>query len=109
MSDTADYAITVGDTLPVIEETLFDDTLKTLEGASVQFHVRDDSRNTVVDSPATIEDARSGEVSYQFGSGELTETGLYRAEFEVTFSDGDVQTFPVGERIHIEVWPALDG
>jgi len=42
----------------------------------------------------TVEDSPTGRVAYQFGPDDLTESGRYRYEWEVTFGDGGVATFP---------------
>jgi uncharacterized protein YfaS (alpha-2-macroglobulin family) len=43
---------------------------------------------------ATIHDAPNGVVRYSWGTDDTDEAGRYRAEFEVTYADGSVETFP---------------
>lgn len=66
----------------------------------VRFHMRPARSETVkVDAAATNEDAGggdNGEVTYAWQTGDTDDTGFFFGEFEVTFSDGTVQTFPNG-------------
>jgi hypothetical protein len=64
----------------------------------------DYSRSTVIiDGTADIQDAATGEVWYVFESEETAEAGTFRAEFEATFSDGRVETFPTEGYTLIEI------
>lgn len=42
----------------------------------------------------TINDAASGDVEYRWQSGDTNEAGVFRTEFEVTFSNGRRRTYP---------------
>ena len=70
-------------------QLLTDGSIVNLDGATVKFHM-----GTVVDSQATIVDAATGTVRYDWASGDTAKNGMYEAEFKVTFSDGKVETFP---------------
>jgi uncharacterized protein YfaS (alpha-2-macroglobulin family) len=94
---SATFPLKVGDSAPVLQATLSDSdgNAVDLTGADVQFRLlepRDGA--TKIDSPATIHDASNGIVRYQWASGDTDEAGRYRAEFEVTYADGSVETFP---------------
>lgn len=65
-----------------------------LTGASVKFLMQDLSGNQIVDAAATVTDASSGEVEYEFDPTETDEDGEFEGEFEVTTSGGIVKTFP---------------
>ena len=60
-----------------------------LTGATVRFHMGD-----VIDAPAIIVNATGGVVRYDWATGDTDVAGSYRAEFEVTFVDGRIETFP---------------
>ena len=53
-------------------------------------------------------DGSKGKVGYIWQEADLDTPGFYRAEYEVTFSDNSVQTFPVSEYISVWVRPDLD-
>lgn len=79
-----------GDSVP-LQATLPVD----LTNASVQFKLSDEKGGTaIIDSGATIKDASNGVVAYQWQSGETDRTGAYYIEWEVTYGDGGVETFP---------------
>lgn len=64
-----------------------------LDGATVRFLM---SRRGVnkINRQAQIQDAAAGIVWMAFEQGDTDETGLFQAEFEVTFDDGRIETFP---------------
>jgi transcriptional/translational regulatory protein YebC/TACO1 len=64
-----------------------------LTGATVRFLM---SRRGIVkvDRQAQIKDAAAGIVWMVFENGDTDETGLFQSEFEVTFPDARIETFP---------------
>lgn len=52
---------------------------------------------------ADILDATTGQVAFIFTEEETTETGAMLAEFEVTYPDGSVETFPNKGYIEINI------
>lgn len=93
----ADFTIKQGDTKPEIRATLKDanGTAINLTGATVRFHLSAKVSGTVkVDSPATVISASEGIVQYAWSTGDTDTAGVYNAEWEITFSDGSVQTVP---------------
>lgn len=101
------YRRVVGDTEADIEDQLLaDDSAEDISGfQSVAFHLEkpDDTVVTATDTGAvTVEDSVNGIVSYQFQSGDLDQQGRYRYEWEVTYGDGEVMTFP-GDGVG-EIW-----
>lgn len=52
---------------------------------------------------AQIVDATKGIVWFVFEDGDTTDTGLFKGEFEVTFSDGRRETFPNHGYVLIEI------
>lgn len=100
------FVIKQNDTSPAILATLKegDGTLIELSGATVRFHMRKLGSSTVtVDAAATIYDVDLGQVSYAWQAGDTASVGLYEAEFEVTNTDGTVETFPNGSYISVNV------
>jgi uncharacterized protein YfaS (alpha-2-macroglobulin family) len=95
MSET--FPLKVGDTAPVLQATLSDNsgTAVDLTGAEVQFRLLEPRGKTVkLSASATIHDAPNGVVRYSWGTDDTDEAGRYRAEFEVTYADDSVETFP---------------
>jgi len=95
------YYRKTGDTESPIEDTLTDETGATvsLAGATVAIHIwaRSDGTTIVSDDTTgnvTITDAATGTVRYAFQTGDLASPGAYYYEWEVTFSDGGVETWP---------------
>lgn len=81
-----------GDTKAVFTETLGVD----LTGATVKFQMRGDGilvrQNASIVPPAT-----AGQVNYQLTASDVQIPGQYRQEWEVTFADNSIQTFPVDD------------
>jgi hypothetical protein len=93
----ASFNIKRNDTAPAITATLTDSagTAVSLTGATVRFHMRPNLDTTMkVDAAATVDDAAAGEVSYSWQTGDTDTTGYFQAEWEVTFSDLTIRTFP---------------
>lgn len=77
-----------------------------LTGATVRFNMTprvQGTGTTISRALATITDAVKGKVSYAWTAPQVANVGVHRAEFEVTFSDGTVETFPNGEWIDLEI------
>jgi hypothetical protein len=97
MHDAEMFRVKRNDTEPDVDYTLTDEdgAAVNLAGADVQFHMRFAFDNTVkVDEPATVADEAAGEVRYEWQQGDTDQAGVFEAEFEVTFSDGEVRTYP---------------
>ena len=63
---------------------------------------------SVVDEPAEITDATLGKVRYAWRPEDVDAAGHHHGEFEVTFGDSTVETFPNGEWVDLEILADLD-
>lgn len=109
MRDT-EFAIKQNDTSPALEVELQDNDENAIDlsGASAEFHMVEKDGDTVaVDSSATITDGSNGIVEYQWSSGDTSDAGRYLAEFEITYSDGTIETFPNNDDIVIRIMADL--
>lgn len=101
------FYIKQNDTNPALKATLKDGdgTVINLTDASVRFHMRKVGNDTsVVDAAATIvSPATSGIVQYAWTGSDTANTGLYSAEFEITYGDGKIETFPNSDYIRVEI------
>jgi hypothetical protein len=80
-----------------------------LTGASVRFLMRAaDSSTPKVAAAAQIVDAATGQVRYTWIAADLDTPGVYRAEWEVTYSGGAKETFPADGWIAVVVRDHLD-
>lgn len=106
----ADFTIKRNDTSPSISYSLGDaagDAVN-LTGASVVFKMAKARGSGLpgelaVDSAAVIVTASEGDVRYDWDAADTEAAGDYVAEFEVTYSDGEVETFPNAEYITVTV------
>lgn len=100
------FNIKQNDTSPAIVATLQDanGTAIDLTGASVRFHMRAiGSNQTTVDAAATVVTPLSGIVRYAWDAADTDTVGSYQAEFEVTYADASVETFPNDGHIRVEI------
>lgn len=84
----ATFTIKRGDTAPALRYALLPETVD-LSGASVAFVMDGLGR-----LPARVISAAPPVVQYDWQPGDTDRTGLHRAEFEVTYSDGRIETYP---------------
>lgn len=79
-----------------------------LTGATVVYSMQDKySQILVNEQPVVITDAVNGTVRYDWQAGDTVEVGELRGEFEVTFNNGRIQTFPNAGHITINVTKEL--
>lgn len=57
----------------------------------------------VVDAAANIDDGAAGEVSYDWTAADTDTGGHFKAEWEVTFSDGTIRTFPTPGYTNVKI------
>lgn len=80
------------------------DTAVNIVGASVRFHLRPiGSSQVTVDAPATIVTADEGIVRYDWQAADTDTIGAHQAEFEVTYADASIETFPNDGYIRVEI------
>ena len=94
------FIIKRNDTAPVMEARLLTKTLQNVSivGATVVFNMRSPSGVVVIDRAAvTVLNAETGLVKYEWDAGDTARSGTYQGEFEVTFFDGKIETFPKSE------------
>ena len=92
------YRRVVGDTGPPIEDTLMsDETPDDITGADVSIHItKPDGETITADATGGVDivDPDGGQVNYDFQSGDLDQQGRYLYEWEVTFANGETQSYP---------------
>jgi hypothetical protein len=100
------FVIKQNDTSPALLATLRDaaGAAINLTGATIRFHMRRSGRTTVtVDAAATIVTADSGAVRYDWDAADTATAGVFEAEFEVTYSDASIETFPNNKNIPVTI------
>lgn len=93
----ADFTIGEDDILPAIAATLKDElgVAVNLTGATVKFHMGIAGQAPKINAAATVDNAASGTVHYDWVSGDTDTPGTYEAEWEVTYTVGTkIITFP---------------
>ena len=90
------FSIKQNDTSPSLQATLKDSaqTPVDLTGATVMFHMKSVDGTIKVDRQMTVTNAAGGVVQYDWQSGDTDTVGTYYVEFEVTYADSSVETFP---------------
>lgn len=111
------FYIKRNDTAPVIQQTLLDSSGNAVDltGASVAFSLFDvngkaptailsEAAATVVQTGSAPNFTNKGVVKYAWQAGDTAHTpGIYLAEWEVTFGDGTIETFPDNDFIYVYI------
>lgn len=103
------FTITQDDTSPALSSTLTDggQPVDITGYNEVEFHMENKYQEIVINEDTTgrvsVVDAASGRVSYTFGAEDTENVGTYWAEWQVTYDSGNVETFPSGEKLKIEI------
>jgi hypothetical protein len=99
------FTIKQNDTSPSLQATLkgSSGSAINLSGASVSFHMKPLGGDIKVDSPMSVTDASEGVVRYDWGASDTDTVGTYFVEFEVTYSDNSVETFPNSGNLVVNV------
>ena len=75
-----------------------------LIGTSVRVHMRAIGATVAkIDAAMVVVSEPGGTVQYNWIAGDTSATGSYQVEFEVTYSDGTVETFPNDSYIRVEI------
>lgn len=91
------FSVKQGDTAPLLIVGLEHDSDVPIDltGATVEFHMKNrDSGVVKVDAAATVHSIEDVEVRYDWTAADTDTVGWFEFEFEVTFADGSVETFP---------------
>ena len=101
------FYIKQNDTAPAIRATLKDTDANAIDltDATVRFHMRRAGSTTVTTDGAAIivGNATNGIVQYNWQAADTSTVDTYHGEFEVTYSDGSIETFPNSGYIAIEI------
>lgn len=92
-----DFVMKRNDTSPAIEMQLLSNagSAVPISGATVRFHMKNaQTQEIVINAVATIVNAATGIVKYEWDSLDTLTSGRYLAEWEVTYSDSRIETFP---------------
>lgn len=103
------FTIKQNDTSPALQATLkdYNGNPISLVGATVKFHLKSFEGTIKVNRNMTITNAANGVVTYFWQSGDTSTAGTYYAEFEVTYSDLSVETFPNSGNLAVTITPEL--
>lgn len=104
----ADVTIKRGDTWPPLRATLedADGPVDLTAATAVVLKLKSDTL-AVRSAPATVEDAVAGAIFYVWESVTTAVAGSYQGEFEVTWGDGQVETFPNDAYFTVEIMEDL--
>lgn len=100
-----------GDTWPPLEMTLTDagQPVDLSTATAVAFHSAPTAPASItINAAMQVADAAAGAVRYLWQPGDLDQVGTFRAEAEVTWGDGTIQTFPPDSYLAYTVAAQLD-
>jgi len=84
-----------------------DGEVVSVTGATIRFHMFDKAGTEVVDAAGSINDGAAGDIQYDWQAADTDVSGIFNAEFEVTFADGSIETFPNYGYIKVRVYEDL--
>lgn len=95
----SNFAIKQGDTSPKLVAQLKDgdgEPINLVDTQVIEFHMMNADTDEVVieDSSASVDDGENGVVSYDWKSGDTENEGHFKAEFEVVWNSGKIESFP---------------
>ena len=90
------FSIKQNDTSPSLQATLKDAALDpiNLTAANVRIHMKSVDGTLKIDQPMTVVTPLQGLVQYDWQAGDTDTVGTYYVEFEVTYADNSIETFP---------------
>lgn len=101
------HTIKRNDTRPYFQVELIDgygQEVSLAAGDTVRFTMTDSSDNRVkVERQLAVFVVGTGNVEYQWQVGDTDTVGFFDAEWEVTYADGTVETFPAGHFDAVEI------
>lgn len=101
----ADFWIKKNDTVPVLEAILKDSdgVVVDVTGASIRFHMATIGGTLKVDDTGSVVDGSAGHVRYEWIAADTDTAGTYLAEWEVTYPNSTIETFPSDGYFEIEI------
>jgi len=103
------FYIKRNDTAPPLDAVLEAEEEIDLTDATVRFHMAQiDTGELKVNKPAEVVSVDGRRVRYSWEPEDTDTQGQFHGEFEVTFSDGAVRTFPNPDHILIVIAPDLE-
>lgn len=105
----ADFTMKANDTRPAIQATLSAAATDVI--SSVKFLMSDSTGTLKVNAAGSIvtqpSSTSGGVVKYQWVANDVNTAGNYRGEFQVTFNDSRIETYPNSAYIAISILPDL--
>ena len=99
------FRIKQNDTSPALKVILKDAKKRpvNLIGSTVRFHMKSESGRLIVNGLAELTDDENGIVTYFWKQGDTDIEGICLGEFEVTYEDKSIETFPNNSYIKIGI------
>lgn len=104
-----DFWIKQNDTAPVLDAILkdSDDVVVDVTGASIRFIMSAIDGTIKVNDTGTVIDGAAGHVRYEWVAADTDTTGTYIAEWEVTYPNSTIETFPSSGYFEIRIMDDL--
>jgi len=94
----ASFYIKQNDTAPSIEAVLTDANGRVRSmsnAANVRFRMKSEKGTTLINGGVGyVVNASKGIVAYEWQAGDTATVGMHNAEFEIEYSNGQIETFP---------------
>lgn len=112
-----EFSIKRNDTKPFIKANLQDATgsavdLTNATGIFFNLATNDNTYTAVLSGASltsgTTNGSTAGVVEYQWNAGDTNRSGNYLGEFEVTYTDGTISTFPADHSLRIKIYEDYD-
>lgn len=104
------FYIKQNDTSPSVLAALKDanDTAINLTASNVRIHMTDITGTVKIDSAVDVINEETGIIRYDWQPEDTDTAGTYYVEFEVTYTDGAIETFPNTGKEVVIILPELN-
>ena len=103
------FEIAQNDTSPTLVSTLMDghEPIDLSNATEIRFYMENEFKEVVISENLSGNvnpvELTNGEVEYIFKEEDTTETGRYKAEWQVEYNDGSIETYPVDNKIDVHI------
>jgi len=107
------FKIKRNDTKPYLAVTFKDSVGSAIDltnASGISFNMTSDNNvyTSVLSGNCVVTGSTSGQTEYRWAAGDTNRSGTYLGEFEITYDDGTVETFPADHSLKVKIYEDYD-